>query len=259
VDAVTEVVAARSGAADGLERMLGASALGHIALIATMMLAPAAWFGETPREPENVMTISLGGAPGPRDGGLATMGGRPIQQAVPPPEKKVVEAVRPPAARAPEMVEPTRSAPRKADPPIRDAPVDPKSATPITGQDVQKGSAVAETGGRGQGFGLSAGGGGASGYLDVANFCCPEYLSTMVDLITRRWDSKQQAPGTVVLKYVIRRDGLLTDIQVEKSSGYAALDLLASRALILTRQLPPLPDAFSEPALTVHLIFEYHR
>ena len=44
---------------------------------------------------------------------------------------------------------------------------------------MQKGTAVAETGAQGQGFGLSSGGGGDGGYLDVANFCCPEYLATM--------------------------------------------------------------------------------
>jgi hypothetical protein len=46
---------------------------------------------------------------------------------------------------------------------------------------------------------------------------------------------------------------------VARPSGYAALDFMAQRALLNTRQLPPLPAAFTEPSLTVHLVFEYQR
>ncbi|MEW6321748.1 MAG: energy transducer TonB, partial [Acidobacteriota bacterium] len=124
---------------------------------------------------------------------------------------------------------------------------------------VESGSTVADTGGKGMGFGLTQGGGGTAGYLDVANFCCPDYLSLMLDLINRNWSSKQQAAGTTVVKFVIERDGRLTGVEVERPSGYPALDLLAHRAILLTRQLPPLPAAFTEPSLTVHLVFEYQR
>ncbi len=41
------------------------------------------------------------------------------------------------------------------------------------------GSAVA-TPARGHGLGLSTGGGGTGGKLDVGNFCCNEYLTTMI-------------------------------------------------------------------------------
>jgi hypothetical protein len=35
--------------------------------------------------------------------------------------------------------------------------------------------------------------------------------------------------------------------------------LNAQRAVTLTKQLPPLPEAFPNPTLTVHLNFEYQR
>ena len=54
------------------------------------------------------------------------------------------------------------------------------------------GASAAETGGYGFGTGLSTGGGGASGYLDVGNFCCPDYLETMISRIQRNWESRQQ-------------------------------------------------------------------
>ncbi|MGQ0734287.1 MAG: TonB family protein [Acidobacteriota bacterium] len=258
MDVVSEVLSARASDG-GLQRMLGASLLAHAVALALLLLAPSFWLGDrVAGEPENIMTISLGGAPGPRAGGMTPVGARPIQQAVPVEAKKAIEPVRPPARPAPEMIEPKKAAPKRVERPAP-AAQEPRGRTPTTGPEVQKGQAVAETSARGQGFGLSTGGGGTAGYLDTANFCCPEYLTTMLDLINRRWDSKQQAAGSTVVRFVIERDGTIRDVEVEKTSGYATLDLLAQRALLLTRRLPALPQAFTEPSLTVHLIFEYQR
>ena len=258
MDVVSEVLVTRAGDRDDVRAMLVWSAVAHLALLTGVALSPAGWLGAAPeREPEVVMQVSLGGAVGPRDGGLATLGGRAIQE-VQPVAKPVVEPVRPPAAREPEMVEATKVAPKKPPPPVPEAK-DPKSRIPTKGAEVRAGTAVAETGGRGQGFGLTSGGGGTGGYLDVANFCCPDYLATMLDLVNRNWDSKQQADGTVLVRFAIQRDGRIADVAVERSSGTPALDYLAQRAMLLTRQLPPLPSPFSEPVLTVHLVFEYKR
>ena len=258
MDVVTQVVNVRGREVDSLQRMLGVSVAAHAILIAVVAFSPSSWFGaRTAEEPKNLMVISLGGPPGPRTG-MTTMGGRPVQT-VPVDAKKAIEPVRPPAAREPEMIEPKKAAPKKAEAKVQQDAKDPRSRTPTKGEELQKGSSVAETGARGQGFGLSSGGGGTGSYLGTANFCCPEYIATMLDLIRRNWDSKQQAVGIAVVKYTVQRDGTLTAVQVEKSSGYATLDLLANRAVLLTRKLPPLPPAFNEPSLTVHLFFEYQR
>jgi TonB family protein len=105
---------------------------------------------------------------------------------------------------------------------------------------------------------LSSGGGGSSGYLDVANFCCPEYLTTMLDLVHRNWDSNQKTDASTKVRFVVQRDGRIADAMVEQYSGVPGLDYLALRAVQLTR-LPPLPARFTEPALPVHLIFDYKR
>lgn len=257
MDAVTEIVTLRSREADGLAQMIAASVAVHLVGVALVIFVPDSWFGRVNAAPEAVMVISLGGAPGPRNGGLTPMGGRPVQQVTESP--KAIEPVRPPASRAPEMVEPTKVVKRPEPPKVQESK-DPRSRTPTKGQEVQKGSSVADTGARGQGFGLTTSGGGGTGsYLDTANFCCPEYIATMVDLVRRNWDSKQQSTGVAVVKFTIQRDGTLAAVLVEKSSGYQTLDFLASRAMLLTRKLPPLPDAFTEPSLTVHLSFEYQR
>lgn len=259
MDAVSEVLALRGQPADGLQRMLGASVAAHVAIMTALVLVPAGWLGHRAApEPEAVMVVSLGGAPGPQAGGMSAMGGRPVQRAITP-EAKRPEPVRAPAAREPEMIEPRKEAPKRAEVKVPSPAKTPASRTPTTGEEERKGTAVAETFGRGQGFGLATGGGGTGSYIDTANFCCPEYLTLMTELINQNWQSNQQAAGTVVVKYTIQPDGVLTGVVVEKSSGYATLDLLAQRALLLTRKLPPLPAAFTEPSLTVHLVFEYRR
>ena len=262
MDAVSQILVERNRDFSAMERLVGrsvaASVAAHTAFIAALVIAPA-WLlgGGVKSEPEAVMTISLGGPAGPNVGGMTTIGGRPIQSTVEE-TRKTIEPVRPPAAKAPEMVEPTKNAPKKAESKI-DAK-DPKSRTPTKGAEVREGSSVVETGARGQGFGLQTGGGFGSGsYLDVANFCCPEYLSTMLELIRRNWDERQQAAGTTVMKYTIQRTGAITDVEIEKPSGYPALDFMSQRSLLLTKQLPPLPAAFTEPSLTVHLVFNYRR
>jgi TonB family protein len=257
MDAVTPIIVERAQARGGLWSRMGVSAMVH----AVVLPAIAIWMVAAPAEdptPREVMQISLGGAPGPRSGGMTPMGGRTREAAAPtekptppaPPPPKPAEMALP---RNDKRVTPTRETPKQA-------PDDAKGRVVQKGPEASQGDAVAETGAKGVGFGLTTGGGGQTGgYLDVANFCCPEYLATMIQLIQRNWKSQQQVPGETLMKYVIQRDGRLTNIEVERSSGYFALDQTSERALLSTRQLPPLPAQFTEPTLTVHLIFRYER
>ena len=162
------------------------------------------------------------------------------------------------------MTVPTRDAPRRAAAaPVREAPDEARGKTPTKGDELQSGAAVGQTSQRGRGFstGLSSGGGAGSGVrLDVADFCCPEYVKKMVEQIQAKWDSRgTEVPGVVWMKFTIQRDGTLTDIAVEESSRFQALDLRAHRALLATRRLDPLPAAFPNPTLTAYLGFEYQR
>lgn len=237
--------------------MLGASVMAHAAIVVAFVFVPAWWFGAQHKAPETIMQISLGGPISEDKSGLTVQGARAIQQAVPVEAKKPIEPVRPPSAKTPEMVEPTRTPPKQTTPNKIEAK-DPKSTRPTKGAEIQKGTSVAETGAKGMGFGLSSGGGGTSGALEVANFCCPDYLTGMAASIKSNWNNQQNAVGRVHLRFVIQKDGRIVDITVEQSSGVEALDFYARRALLLTK-LPPLPGGYSEPALAVHLYFEYQR
>jgi protein TonB len=81
----------------------------------------------------------------------------------------------------------------------------------------------------------------------------------MTDRIRNNWSQQVEVAGIVLVRFTIQRDGSLTDATVERSSGYSSLDLNARRAVQVTRQLPPLPAAFPNPTLTVHLNFQYQR
>jgi TonB family protein len=151
--------------------------------------------------------------------------------------------------------------------PLKPSPLQPQTTTAdargkqlIRGEEIRTGNALADTGARGQGFGLSTGGGAGSGStLDVADFCCPDYLVLMMDKIKSNWNQQVELPGTVLIKFTIQRDGRLTETTVERSSGALSLDQNAQRAVMVTRQLTALPAAFPNPTLTVHLNFQYQR
>ncbi len=155
---------------------------------------------------------------------------------------------------------PERTPTRRGSAEVKQAPTEARGTTPTRGAQVTEGTSLAETGARGHGFGLSSGGGGGSGIqLDVGDFCCPDYLMQMVQRIRSNWNPQAEVAGQAIVKFTIQRDGTLTAIEVVEASGYAAHNLLAQRALVVTRQLPPLPAAFPNPTLTVRLTFEYTR
>ena len=259
---VTDVLRDRMQEPAGFQRMLTASIALHVAVVAVVLLAPRGLFERASDAPKTVMTISLGGGgEGPRNGGMNTLGGRPVQVQTPPEETPKREAVRPPAATTPEMVLPTK-APAKpvknAPPEVKQAPDEARGRTPTKGAQVVAGTAIADTGVRGQGFGLASGGGAGSGSrLDVADFCCPDYIVTMLERIRSAWRQDQGATGLTIVKFTIQRDGRLTDAVVEQSSGSSVLDLAALRAVMNTRTIPPLPSQYPNPTLGLHLNFEY--
>ena len=263
MEAVTSVLLERARHDAGLPRMVSASLVGHVALIAVLVAASA--IGGRLRGPDEreVMTISLGGAPGPNAGGMTMMGSpeRPRASAPPAAVKTPPPVVPPPSAAKPAMTLPLSTRASRTPPkPVKPAPGAPGAVSaPAPAPGPPGGEALNPN--RGLGFGgLSTGGGlGGGSYLDVKNFCCPDYLATMIQVIRGNWSARQQVAGETMVVFRIQRDGRLTDIEVERSSGYPALDLTAQRALFVTQRLPPLPAAFPDDHLTVHLRFEYTR
>ena len=69
----------------------------------------------------------------------------------------------------------------------------------------------------------------------------------------------QGAAGQSIVKFTIRRDGMLTNVEVEKSSNNPLLDLESRRAVLNTGSCLRFPRKFDRPTLTVYLTFDYKR
>jgi len=259
MDAVSEVLTDRSRDAESLSRMVGVSLVAHVALIAAIAIAPNPW--NTPVEQTRSMVISLGGAVGPEQG-RNPISARQVQQVLP---DGVKARDTPPALAKPAMIEPVKTAPTPPKANVKPEP--PKTVpqlqgrAPSQGAEITKGTARVETNSTTQTpfGGLATGGGGAgAAYTDFADFCCPEYLTQLMQIVTRNWQQRQGQDGTVQLKFIIQRSGVITGIEVENQAS-PLLGLAAQRALVTTKQLPPLPAAFTGERLTVHLIFQFKR
>ncbi len=260
-EAVSSILIGRSREADGLNRMIVISLVIHGVLMTALVLVPRDWLRVQPEEQAPPMMISLGPSGTADTGGMTAITSRPVQEETT--EAKPMPA--PPAAKTPEMADQAPEVKPKPPPKPVEKPLE-KSSTrkPSTGAQVKSGAARVETpnaamvpfGGLAERSGASSTGGAR---LNVANFCCPEYVETMSQRIRSNWDKRQGAAGQTVVKFTIRRDGMLTNVEVETTSGNPLLDLESRRAVLNTRQLPPLPAPFDQPTLTVYLTFDYVR
>ena len=239
----------------GLRRMKRASFAIHIGVVAVMFVLPREWFRATTTKAP-MMTISLGAA-GPRTSGMNPTSARPIEEVAPPPKRP--EPARPATPRS----EPAVAAIKTAKPPPKPA-TDPKPAppapprAPITGAQVTPGTSRAETGAKTQGTGLAGGQGiGVSGDISSPDFCCPEYVAEMQRRILDKWRRDQPEVGTVILTFVIQRDGKFTELTTEKTPS-SLLEYHARNAFngLL---LPPLPPEYKDQVLRVRLTFDYVR
>ena len=258
---VSDILQSRKREPEGLKKTAMISLGAHVAAVAVIFLISSA-MPSTAKPPRVVMNISLGGAPGPKTGGMQMIGGRPIQAAQPSAEPQIAKTTLPPVTQTPpKMALPDPKAKPRTPPKPTVSSKDPKGTAAGRGFETQQGTAKVETGAKGQGFGLSSGGAGGDGgvKLDVSDFCCPEYIGDMRERIIKNWNQNQRTTGLVTMRFVIQRNGQITDIEVAASSGNPVLDIAAQRALINTRTLAPLPAGYSGQQLGVQLIFEYLR
>ena len=258
---VSDILNSRKREPEGLKKTAAISVGAHAAAFAVLVAISTGMSGAA-RPPRVVMNISLGGAPGPKTGGMQMIGGRPIQAAQPSNEPQIAKTTLPPVTQTPpKMALPDPKAKPRTPPRPTVSSKDPKGTAAGRGFETRQGTAKVETGAKGQGFGLSSGGAGGDGgvKLDVDNFCCPEYIADMRERIIKNWNQNQRMAGTVTMKFVIQRTGEITEIQVGQSSGNTVLDLAAQRALINTKTLAPLPSGYPAQRLGVQLEFEYFR
>jgi periplasmic protein TonB len=256
-DLVSSTIVARAQEPDGLRKMMLVSGAAHALAVVAVLIG--SWLTGSHGEPERIMTVSFSsGVPGPDTGGMTGISAKAVQKAEPKPELPKPTPPKPPAAQTPAMVEPIAK-PTPAKPTQRQPSTATKAAQPSTGEAVRAGQSKMDTPSTSNEGGLSTGGTGGASNQGQVNFCDPQYLGQMVSLIYNNWRRETNVAAKPVIRFVIQRDGTLTDITIRQSSGYYLLDNQAQRAVILTRAIPPLPACYPHSDYAMNLTFEYIR
>ena len=120
---------------------------------------------------------------------------------------------------------------------------------------------IGGSGGSGDGFGLGT---GYSSQIGLADFPYTYYLQIITDRVSSNWFTSLVDPGVQgqfqsVVYFRIYRNGQISEVKVQESSGLRSLDLSAIRAVQRSAPLPPLPSDYGKDYLGIYLIFEHSK
>jgi colicin import membrane protein len=93
--------------------------------------------------------------------------------------------------------------------------------------------------------------------LNVSDFPFAWYLSRVQAKVTEKWVGKALPGQQPVAVFEISREGQVSRIAIEKSSGNSYYDQAAVRAITEANPFPPLPAEFPGQTLRVHLGFNF--
>jgi TonB family protein len=264
--------------------MGGFSIVLHAATFAAVIFAPR-FLQPRIKFPE-VYTVDLvslpAGDPGPPAEGPRTSAPAAAPAPAPaPPEPAVKIPEKPQAALPKPKPVPKKEPPKpkiekvekKEKPAAKPRATAPESSKPVEstgssreGTGNEKSAGTAPTGGSAAGGGpgipgaTGPGGAGGSGFLDDATFEYGWYLSNMSSILGRNWTRplKPDISQTfrAIIHFQVLKDGTLANIVLEQSSGDAALDRSALRAVQDSNPLPPLPFQYGKDSLGVHFFFD---
>lgn len=152
---------------------------------------------------------------------------------LPLPRPSLLEAAKPEKRRAPAAAKPAPAQPAAAQPSFAPAPA--------------KG-------------GDAAGAGVGSVSADMPDFPYPWYLTSLRQKLWAQWSARMPAgEAEAMVMFSVMRDGSIVDLRIEATSGERAFDYAAMSAVRATAPLPPLPPAFKERFLTIHVQFKATR
>jgi protein TonB len=237
--------------------MAGFSVLLHLAILGAVVYVPQI-FRPASRFPD-VYTADLVSLPAGLPG-IPGQGPRASAPAPPPAAPKPEAAIKIPEK--PDAKAPKPKPARKTEPPRPKAEKAVPEPQPATEGSAEGGTGAAGSGAGGGTGGIPGGGGGAggSGFLDDATFQYAWYLSNMTSIFGRNWARpiKPDLDRTLraVVHFKVLKDGTLTEIEMEQSSGDPVLDRSALRAVQDSNPLPPLPYQYGKDSLGVHFFFD---
>ena len=259
------------------KRAVGFSVALHVAVFTFFVASPH--LSRPPKKGQVYYVNFIGGGGGGTGGspGGATATVVDKAQPIPPPTKR--ESLR--DLTVAEKVQPkTESTLRyPVDKPKREKPVTEKKAAISKPEPAKAEETTAASGDQGVGYSLKfgtgegtgggtgggiGGGGGGGDPFGISGFPFTWYLSILSDKVTANWFKSLVDPGVsgtyqTQVYFRIYRNGQVSDLRVEASSGIQALDLSALRAIQESSPFPALPSEYDGQYLGLHLIFEHSK
>lgn len=98
--------------------------------------------------------------------------------------------------------------------------------------------------------------------LDADDFPFAHYISRMRRKIAATWRVPEGSQGEdrfCRIYFRVHRDGTVSDVSVEESSGLFMFDQSAQRAVVQAAPMPPLPHEYRDAWLGVHFAFAYRE
>lgn len=277
---------ARAALPKAFKRAVVLSAMLHIGLLVIVVVSPS--FSRAPQKGlvQYVDFIGGGGGTGGGPGGGSAGGGTVVAKTepLPAPKKPALRDLTVPSKLKPE---PTSSMTHPVDKPKttkktaekKAAISKPESAAagPSTPPAGASGAAASGsgfglrfgTGGGGTGGGTGGGGGGGTGAgagdpFGVAGFPFQFYLQMISDKITSNWFQSLVDPGVggllqTQVYFRIYKNGQISDVKIDVSSGVESFDLSARRAIQTAAPFAPLPNEYNGQYLGITLVFEHAK
>jgi TolA protein len=94
--------------------------------------------------------------------------------------------------------------------------------------------------------------------VDAPRFPFSYYLEAIERKVSQNWFSAVSTGGDgvfCIVYFSLNRNGSVSEMRIEKSSGNQYFDRSALRAVRSASPFPPLPRAFNEPYLGIHFTF----
>lgn len=98
--------------------------------------------------------------------------------------------------------------------------------------------------------------------LDTQDTRYVDYAQAIKERIAMHWSYPPEArnkliEGNLLLEFSLNREGLVTGLEISRSSDYAVLDREAERAVRKASPFPPFPEHITVGRLNIEASFEY--
>jgi TonB family protein len=90
------------------------------------------------------------------------------------------------------------------------------------------------------------------------------YVDILKQKVAQKWrtgdvDPRIRSAPPAIVTFTIRRDGSISGVRIEQTSGNFALDASAQRAIADASPFPPLPAAFEKNDVSIEFWFQLQR